>query len=167
MICALGGLPLGAWLGGLCDRVEPLPENHAAGVEMAHPKARTVSRKQLRPTMEQILEANGWEQFRLIARFLPDASKDEVQALLVVPKFERDSWRLLLARWCELAPLECLVWVRKDKELGDLEQWCFYAWAQVDAVAAMAEAEKGSNGSTSVLAVVSWHFFHLLRLDAD
>ena len=62
----------------------------------------------------------------------------------MIPKIERDSWRVLLARWCELAPLECLAWVRNDKELGDLERWCFYAWAQVDAMAAVVEAEKGA-----------------------
>lgn len=111
MICVLGGVPQGVWLGSLRDSVEPSSGGSVVGVEMLSPTAWKIAGEHSRPILESVLAAKGREQFRLIARFLPEASEEEIRALLSIPKSERDSWRLLLACWCELAPQECLAWV--------------------------------------------------------
>ena len=158
VICVLGGVPLGGWLGSLRGSVEPSSGGAVVGVEMLSPTARKVAGEPSRPILESVLAASGREQFRLIASFLPEASKEEIRALLSIPKSERDSWRLLLARWCELAPQESLAWVREDETLKGLEGWCFYAWSQVDPLAAMAAAEKepGKHLSQVVDALIAY-----------
>ncbi len=100
----------------------------------------------IRPDLDTVLAAESWPLFRLLGRFLPAASIDEVKELaetweykVTEPAYPEIVWKLLLARWVELNPEGALACERQ------LDHWaihgfCYETWLALDYESALAAA---------------------------
>lgn len=105
-----------------------------------------VSADSQRPTLDEVMAADGWPLFRLLGRFLPDASLQEVETLAESWRYEVNDpthpdivWKLLLARWIELAPEDALACERR-LDYWNIRGFCYRTWIQIDYDAALKAA---------------------------
>lgn len=114
-----------------------------------------------RPSLEDVLSAEGSEQLNLLARFLPEATLDEVELIADAWEFTVDAkkspqfaWKLLLARWLDLDPEGAFVVGEEiDKTLSYwFNRYLCQTWAAKDLEAALAFAE--SDAEKYLLAMI-------------
>lgn len=126
-------------------------EDDAAGAESLQSRQvpvshALVSEQTPRPALDDILAATGWQLFRSLGAFLPDATTDELAVLAEAwayrvekPRYPDLVWKLLLARWVELDPHEALS-IEGRVNHYTVRGFCYETWIHLDYPAALASA---------------------------
>ncbi|MFT4637155.1 MAG: hypothetical protein ACI8T1_000464 [Verrucomicrobiales bacterium] len=103
-----------------------------------------------RPSIDALIAADAVALRKLLARFLPAATTDELEILSEHHEFEVDlnmapviCWRMLLAHWVELDSKRALA-VEKTLDDWSLKGWCYNVWSWQKPLEALAAAEADS-----------------------
>lgn len=102
-----------------------------------------------RPTLAQVLQAEGFEQWHLLVRFLPTATLSDLQSLAkgfggyAWAPLPSAKWKMVLKRWIELDPEAAVSQARRldPRGMHRLVDDVWAMWAAIDYPTAVAEAK--------------------------